>query len=176
MKQKNWMIIGFAAFIILAGIWIYMANKAPQVVFQTNFGDIAIQLDTRAKITTDNFLSLVNSGFYNGITFHRVVPGFVIQAGDPSGTGTGGSNKIIPDEFIPLSNLRGTLAMANRGPNTGTSQFFINLVDNTNLDGHYPTFGQVVLGMDVVDKIARVPIDSNGKPLNNVTIIRAYVK
>ena len=177
MKQTQVWYVIIAAFIILIGVWFFMHNSAPKVILDTSMGNIEIQLDQRANITTGNFLSLVNSGFYNGVTFHRVIQGFMIQAGDQSGTGAGGSGKEIPDEFVPEdSNVRGAIAMANRGPNTGTSQFFINQVDNKNLDGNYPVFGNVVSGMDVVDRIAAVKVNANNKPLQNVTIIRAYQK
>lgn len=175
MKSKYIYIIIIAAIIIL-GIGFYMKNKQTTVVLETNMGNIDIQLDQRASITSGNFESLVKSGFYNGIIFHRIVPGFVIQGGDPTGTGTG-SSKEIKDEFVPdLGNLRGTISMANRGPNTGSSQFFINLADNNFLDGKHPVFGQVVSGMDVVDKIAAVKTNANGRPNNNVTIVKAYLK
>ena len=175
MKSKYIYIIIIVALIIL-GIGFYMTNKQTTAVLETNMGNIEIQLDQRTSITSGNFESLIKSGFYDGIIFHRIVPGFVIQGGDPTGTGTGGSAE-IKDEFVPdLSNLRGTISMANRGPNTGSSQFFINLADNTFLDGKHPVFGQVVSGMDVVDKIAEVETDANGLPFNKVTIVKAYLK
>ena len=154
-----------------------MKNKPTTVILETNMGNIEMQIYSQTPITSGNFLSLVNSGFYNGVIFHRIVPGFVIQGGDPTGTGMGGSGKSIPDEIVPgLSNVRGAVAMANSGPNTGSSQFFINLVNNKFLDGNYPVFGQVTSGMDVVDKIVAVKIDANGKPFTNVTMIKVYVK
>ena len=138
-------------------------------------GNITIALDPEMPVTTGNFEKLVKSGFYNGVIFHRVIPGFMIQAGDPTGTGFGGPGYTIPDEFTSHNhNLRGTVAMANTGePNTGGSQFFINLVNNTYLDPGYPVFGTVVSGMDVADAIAQIPTGEKNRPLSNVTIIRA---
>ncbi len=108
-------------------------------------------------VTTGNFEKLVQKGFYNNLTFHRVIAGFMIQGGDPKGDGTGGPGYVIPDEFTDHNkNDRGTIAMANAGPNTGGSQFFINLVNNNYLDKKHPAFGKVVSGMDVVDAIAKV--------------------
>ena len=129
-------------------------------------------------ITTENFEQLVKEGFYDGVIFHRIIEGFMIQGGDPQGTGTGGPGYKIKDEFTHAGgnkNDKYTLSMANAGPNTGGSQFFINLVDNNFLDGKHPTFGKVIEGMDVVDKIAKVEKDANDKPLEDVTIIKAEV-
>lgn len=144
-------------------------------------GDITIALDPDMPITAGNFESLVKSGYYNGVMFHRVINGFMIQGGDPTGTGRGGPGYRIPDEFTSHNkNVRGAIAMANSGPNTGGSQFFINLVDNSarpTFDASYPVFGNVVGGMDVVDAIGKVPTSGspNDRPLQNVTIIRAEV-
>ena len=125
-------------------------------------------------ITTGNFLSLVEKGFYDGVIFHRIIDGFMIQGGDPEGTGMGGPGYTIEDEFTDNNrNDRGTIAMANAGPNTGGSQFFINLVDNNFLDDKHPAFGKVIEGMDVVDKISKVETDSNDRPLEEVVIVRA---
>lgn len=147
----------------------------------TTMGDITIALDPDMPITAGNFESLVTSGYYNGVIFHRVINGFMIQGGDPTGTGRGGPGYRIPDEFTSHNkNVRGAIAMANSGPNTGGSQFFINLVDNSvrpTFDASYPVFGNVVGGMDVVDAIGKVPTSGspNDRPLQNVTIIRAEV-
>ena len=125
------------------------------VLLETTMGNITIALDPGMPITAGNFEKLVKSGFYDGVIFHRVIPGFMIQGGDPTGTGQGGPGYTIPDEFTSHNhNARGTVAMANAGPNTGGSQFFINLVNNTYLDPNYPVFGTVTSGMDVVDAIA----------------------
>jgi len=150
-------------------------GSAIRVLLRTNMGDIIIQLHDDMPITTGNFKKLVQKGVYDGTIFHRVIDGFVIQGGDPTGTGQGDpSIPTIPDEFTDHNrNDRGTVAMANAGPNTGSSQFFINLVDNNYLDSLHPVFGKVIEGMDVVDKIAKVETDENDRPLQEVTIIKA---
>jgi peptidylprolyl isomerase len=150
-----------------------------RVKLGTSMGDIIIALDPEMPITAGNFESLVKKGYYNGVIFHRVINGFMIQGGDPTGTGKGGPGYKIADEFTSHNkNVRGAVAMANSGPNTGGSQFFINLVDNSvrpAFDNNYPVFGNVVGGMDVVDAIGKVPTSGvpNDRPLQNVTIIRA---
>jgi peptidylprolyl isomerase len=147
------------------------------VLFQTNMGDITIELRNDIPITTGNFKNLVQKGTYNNTIFHRVINGFMIQGGDPTGTGYGDpSIPDIKDEFTTTNrNDRGTISMANAGPNTGSSQFFINLVNNNFLDSKHPAFGKVISGMDVVDKIAKVPTGSNDKPRTNVIIINASI-
>jgi len=128
-------------------------------------------------ITTGNFKKLIEQGTYNGTIFHRVIKGFMIQGGDPTGTGYGDPSILdIKDEFPRTNrNDRGTIAMANAGPNTGSSQFFINLVNNNFLDSKHPAFGKVISGMEVVDKIAAVATNSNDKPRQNVTIINGTI-
>jgi cyclophilin family peptidyl-prolyl cis-trans isomerase len=154
-----------------------MANRV--AIFQTNKGAFKIELfEDKTPKTTENFIRLVNQGFYNGLIFHRVIPQFMIQGGCPKGNGTGGPGYTIKDEFHKeLSNLRGTIAMANRGPNTGGSQWFINIVDNCYLDfdkkpytSAHPVFGKVIEGMNVVDEISKVKADGNDKPLQEVLI------
>ena len=149
------------------------------VIMHPTMGDIKIQMHDDMPITTGNFVKLAKEGFYDGVIFHRVIDGFMIQGGDPTGTGMGGPGYNIQDEFgTGHSNIRGTIAMANTGrPNTGGSQFFINTVDNTYLDKEdlrtpyaHPVFGTVLEGMDVVDKIGRVETDRNDKPLQDVVI------
>jgi len=147
-----------------------------QVQLTTNKGEITIALYDDMPVTAGNFASLVEKGFYDNVTFHRVIDGFMIQGGDPQGTGMGGPGYTIVDEFPPgrpNRNDRGTISMANAGPNTGGSQFFINLVDNSYLDGKHPVFGRVVAGMDVVDTIAKVRTDANDRPLEPVVITSA---
>ncbi|PKL69406.1 MAG: peptidylprolyl isomerase [Methanomicrobiales archaeon HGW-Methanomicrobiales-1] len=149
-----------------------------RVRLSTDMGDIVIALDPTMPITTGNFETLVNKGYYNNVIFHRVMPGFMIQGGDPTGTGRGGPGYLIADEFgTNNQNNRGTIAMANAGPNTGGSQFFINLVNNNYLDTIHPVFGKVVEGMDVVDTIAKVPTSGGPlyHPLQNVTIVKAVM-
>ena len=148
-----------------------------KVLLQTTLGDITIALRSDMSLTTGNFKNLVQKGIYNGTIFHRIIPGFMIQGGDPTGTGYGDpSIPEIQDEFTRTNrNDRGTISMANAGPNTGSSQFFINQVNNNFLDSKHPAFGKVVAGMDVVDKIAKVSTNRNDKPLTNVTIINASI-
>ena len=154
------------------------------VIMHTSMGNIVIRLHDDMPITTGNFVKLANEGFYDGVIFHRVIEDFMIQGGDPDGTGCGGPGYTIQDEFGKgHSNVRGTIAMANTGrPNTGGSQFFINTVDNTYLDKENPTtayahpvFGTVIEGMDVADAISKVKTDRNDKPLRDVVIERMQV-
>lgn len=148
-------------------------NNHPVVVIKVkNYGDITVKLDrTQAPITVDNFISLVNDKFYDGLTFHRIIDTFMIQGGDPKGDGTGGSKKTIKGEFSQngvdntLSHTRGTISMARSSDyNSASSQFFIMQDDDTSLDGQYAAFGKVTKGMDVIDKIAwNTPVlDDNG--------------
>ncbi|MCK9442169.1 MAG: peptidylprolyl isomerase [Methanothrix sp.] len=151
-------------------------DNATKVLLKTSMGDITIQLYDDMPITTGNFQKLVEQGFYNGVIFHRVIDGFMIQGGDPEGTGMGGPGYTIADEFTDHNrNDRGTIAMANAGANTGGSQFFINLVDNNFLDDKHPAFGKVIAGMDVVDAIGKVDKDANDRPLTEVKIIEAKI-
>ncbi len=136
-------------------------------------GDIRIELfRDRAPKTVENFVNLVRKGFYNGLTFHRVIPGFMIQGGCPRGDGTGGPGYTIRDEIHP--ELRhdgpGVLSMANAGPNTGGSQFFITLARTPWLDGKHAVFGKVRSGQEVVEKIAAVPRDRQDRPQSPVRI------
>ena len=147
------------------------------VKLETTMGNVTIRLSSTMPVTAGNFETLVKKGFYNGVIFHRVIPNFMIQGGDPKGTGMGGPGYTIKDEFMSVNrNLRGTIAMANAGPNTGGSQFFINVVDNRNLDTRHPVFGQVIEGMDVVDAISKVKTDGSDRPLQEVKIIRATMQ
>ncbi|NLN44024.1 MAG: peptidylprolyl isomerase [Methanosarcina sp.] len=148
--------------------------KGKKVVLHTNMGEITIELFEDMPITAGNFAKLVEKGFYDGVIFHRVIDNFMIQGGDPTGTGMGGPGYEIPDEFTKNNrNVRGTLSMANAGPNTGGSQFFINLVNNNYLDKMHPVFGKVVGGMDVVDSIGKLKTDRQDRPKNEVKIIKA---
>lgn len=156
------------------------------VILKTNKGDIGIDLyEEKMPVTAGNFVKLAQDGFYNGTKFHRVIDGFMIQGGDPKGDGTGGPGYTIEDEFVAgLSNVRGTLSMANTGqPNSGGSQFFINLVDNIGLDfdkppmtSSHPVFGIVVSGMDVVDAIGKVATGVNDQPVTPVVIESVVVQ
>ena len=148
-----------------------------KIKLETNKGDIDIELYDEMPVTAGNFKSLVEKGTYDGVIFHRVIDGFMIQGGDPSGTGMGDpSIPNIQDEFTNSEldkNNRGTISMANAGPNTGSSQFFINLGDNNFLDGKHPVFGRVVNKMDVVDVIAKVQTREQDKPVEDVVIKKA---
>ena len=148
-----------------------------KIVLHTSMGDITIQLRGDMPITTGNFKSLVQKGTFNGTIFHRVIEGFMIQGGDPTGTGYGDpSIPEIKDEFTSKNrNDRSTIAMANAGPNTGSSQFFINLVNNNYLDGKHPQFGKVATGMEVVDAIAKVRTNDADKPVKDVKIVSAEI-
>jgi cyclophilin family peptidyl-prolyl cis-trans isomerase len=144
---------------------------------QTNQGAIAVELfDEDAPTTVENFLKLAKDGFYDGVIFHRVIPDFMIQGGDPTGTGTGGPGYSFEDEFNDHKVERGALAMANAGPNTNGSQFFVVTTQAAPwLDGKHTVFGRVTEGMDVVDAISEVDTDANDKPREPVTIDRVEV-
>lgn len=147
-----------------------------KILLKTTMGDIVIKLKENMPITCGNFEKLVKEGFYNGTIFHRVIDGFMIQGGDPKGNGTGGPGYCIKDEFMPSNkNDMGTIAMANAGPNTGGSQFFINLVNNNYLDKAHPVFGTVIEGFDIVKQIGKVKTNYNDKPLEDVIIVEARV-
>lgn len=151
-------------------------EKTTNVLLNTTMGDIVIELASDMPVTAGNFRKLVEDGFYDGVIFHRVIDGFMIQGGDPTGTGMGGPGYSIPDEFTGHNrNNRGTISMANAGPNTGGSQFFINLVDNNYLDKMHPVFGKVASGMDVVDMIGKVKTGRSDRPLQDVKITKASI-
>ena len=147
------------------------------ILLETTVGEVTIELfDETMPITAGNFRKLVSQGFYDGTIFHRVIKGFMIQGGDPQGTGMGGPGYTIKDELPPSNrNARGTISMANAGPNTGGSQFFINVVDNLRLDPKHPAFGRVASGMEVVDAISRTPTDRGDRPQTKVAIRKATV-
>ena len=140
----------------------------------TNHGAIGIELfPGEAPKTVENFRKLAEDGFYDGVIFHRVIPDFMIQGGDPTGTGTGGPGYTFEDEFNEHQVVRGALAMANAGPNTNGSQFFIVTADACPwLDGKHTVFGQVTSGMDVVDAISQVDTDPGDRPREDVVIER----
>ncbi len=148
-----------------------------KAILKTNRGDITIDLfEKDMPLTAGNFRKLVEKGFYDGVIFHRVIPDFMIQGGDPTGTGMGGPGYSIKDEFTKNNrNDRGTIAMANAGPNTGGSQFFINLVNNNYLDRKHPVFGKVVSGMETVDAISKVKTNNQDRPLSDIIIEKAKI-
>lgn len=140
-----------------------------------DYGDIVVQLDeTAAPLTVENFVALAKEGFYDGLTFHRIIDGFMIQGGDPLGNGTGGSDETIKGEFSgngvdnPISHVRGVISMArSNDPDSASSQFFIVQSDSTYLDGQYAAFGHVTSGMDIVDQICQdVPVQDNNGTVN----------
>ncbi len=181
MKKKNFKTGALILIItiILLVVLLNMTTNTKKVILQTNYGNITIELYKEMPVTAGNFEKLVNESFYDGVIFHRVIDGFMLQGGDPTGTGAGGPGYNINDEFTNTNldqNNRGTISMANAGPNTGGSQFFINLVDNNFLDGKHPVFGKVIEGMDIVDKIGKVETDAQDRPIEEVKIIKAEMK
>ena len=168
-------------------------NMNPIAVFDTSMGEFKIELfEDKSPITAGNFKKLVQEGFYDGTKFHRVIKGFMNQGGDPltkdnsqqARWGTGGPGYAIKDEFIEgLSNVRGSISMANSGPNSGGSQFFLNVVDNTNLDwdkppaqSKHPVFGKVIEGMDVVDAVNSVQTVPGDRPQEEVIINKITIE
>ncbi len=167
------------AFILITISIIVNAN----VVLETNYGNIELKLfPKKAPLAVENFEKLVKKGYYNGTIFHRVIKGFMIQGGDPTGTGMGGTSiwgKEFKNEYAPnlVFNKPYLLAMANRGPNTNGSQFFITVAPTPWLNGGYTIFGEVVKGKEVVDKINRVKtIKPGDRPIQKVIIKKAYIK
>jgi cyclophilin family peptidyl-prolyl cis-trans isomerase len=155
-------------------------EKNPVVVIETNHGPIEVELYWKeSPKLAENFLRLVLSGYYNGLTFHRVVPDFVIQGGDPTGTGTGGPGYKLPDEPTTKKHERGAIAMARSAEGNSGSQFYICLSaeKTAHLDQqNFTVFAHVIKGMDVVDKIAAVPFDQRSKPTEDVIMTKVYEK
>ncbi|MCK5039467.1 MAG: peptidylprolyl isomerase [Candidatus Aenigmarchaeota archaeon] len=156
---------------------IIMENRI--AVIQTNHGTMELELfEKKAPITTKNFIDLVNKGFYDNLIFHRVIKDFMIQGGCPDGTGMGGPGYAIKDEFHP--ELRhssiGMLSMANSGPNTGGSQFFITLIPTPHLDNHHTVFGKIIKGEDVLKEIGSVQTGAEDRPVDPVTIEKITIK
>lgn len=193
MKKIVILLVAFAALFLLGGCSGNAAQQEqpqpaadthvvnpnnPVAVFETTKGRFTIELFLdKAPITAQNFIDLTNKGFYNGIIFHRVIDGFMIQGGDPNGNGTGGPGYTIPDEFGEglAHSSAGYLSMANAGPNTGGSQFFITLDATPWLDGKHAVFGKVLEGMDVVRAIGKVPTFSD-RPLTPVIIKKLTIQ
>ena len=147
--------------------------------FETSKGDFTVELyEDKAPITTKNFIDLVNKKFYDGLIFHRVIDGFMIQGGDPKGNGIGGPGYKIPDEFHPdlKHDTAGILSMANAGPNTGGSQFFITLAPTPHLDKKHAVFGKVKNGLDVVKAIGKVKTGAMDKPVEDVVIKKITIE
>ena len=190
MKIKLFFLLLIVVFLVSCG-GNTMSNKV--AVFETNQGVFKIELfEDKMPVTTGNFIKLVEEKYYDGTRFHRVIENFMIQGGDPlskdvskkSGWGTGGPGYEIKDEFHDsLSNVVGTIAMANSGPDTGGSQFFINVKDNSFLDHNkppmsskHPVFGKVVEGLDIVTKISNLDTDSSDAPKNEVIIEKIHLE
>ena len=156
--------------------------KSTIVVLETNQGNIELTLFTdKAPKTVENFLGLVKKGYYNGLIFHRVIKGFMIQGGDPTGTGGGGTSLWGGDFADEISgdlvfDKQGILAMANRGPDTNGSQFFITTAPTPWLNGHHTIFGQVSVGYNIVSKIENTPTGQGDRPVQDQKIIKAYIK
>ena len=141
--------------------------------FETSMGNFTIELfEQQAPKTVENFVKLAEKKFYDGVIFHRVIDGFMIQGGDPTGTGRGGPGYQFADEFHPQlkHTSEGILSMANAGPNTNGSQFFITLTATPHLDGKHAVFGKVVEGMDVVKKIGKTPTKAGDRPVTDVVM------
>jgi cyclophilin family peptidyl-prolyl cis-trans isomerase len=184
MKPTTIMLLTLSILILFGGC----AKKTVNATIETSKGTIELELfQSDAPKTVANFTGLAEQGYFNGIIFHRIAKGFVIQGGDPTGTGTGGKSiygKEFDDELDPSTASyqagykRGTLAMANRGPNTNTSQFFIMLRDAPSMPKHYTIFGKVTKGLDIVDSIAAVEIypPSDGKPKVDVVMKKVTVQ
>jgi len=160
-----------------------MKETKTVAVIKTNMGTIEIELfEKQTPRTVGNFVGLANKGYYNGIIFHRVISNFMIQGGDPTGTGTGGQSfygKKFEDEIVPSlkHDVPGILSMANSGPNTNGSQFFITLVPTSWLDGKHTVFGKVIAGMDVVQAIGKVQTSKPGdKPLKDVVMEKVTIE
>ncbi len=182
--MKRLMIFLCAAMLLLGGLAFAADAKKgdPTVVLDTTMGKIELKLMPKvAPKACENFTRLAEKGYYNGIIFHRVIKDFMLQGGDPLGNGTGGQSiwgKAFPDEFSPQVTFSkpGILAMANSGPRTNGSQFFITVAPTPWLNGKHTIFGEVTGGMDVVKKIEMTQTGPGDKPVKDVKIIKAYVK
>lgn len=193
-KNISLIVTGIIIFIMLLSVFLssknslayeggkYMNGLHHVVINIENYGEVKLELDANtAPITVTNFIDLVNSGFYNGLTFHRIMDGFMIQGGDPTGTGMGGSDNKIKGEFEAngvkndISHVKGVISMARSSAyDSASSQFFIVQTDSVFLDGNYAGFGHVTEGLDIIDKIAKdaKPIDNNGTiPKENQPVI-----
>jgi len=183
--KKSYIFLIFIILILLGGYFIFVQDREEEptnmiAILQTNFGEITIELfETQAPKTVENFVKLAESGFYDGVKFHRVISGFMIQSGDPlskdnslkSRWGTGGPGYAFADEIhINNRNVVGTIAMANAGPDTNGSQFFINTANNNSLDPKHTVFGKVTAGMDVVVNIENSPTEGPDRPIDDIVI------
>ena len=182
MRQKIFILIIMS--LLLVSVGCATSENKTQIknriaYFQTSKGNFQIELfDDKAPLTSNNFANLAQKGFYDGLIFHRVIDKFMIKSGDPNVNGTGGPGYTIKDEFNPSlkHNAPGILSMANRGPNTGGSQFFITLVPTPWLDNRHAVFGKVIEGMDVVEAIGKVKTGSYDKPIEDVVIKKITIE
>ncbi len=164
-------IVAVSGYILWNTLGDNMGNR--KAVFKTNMGTFKVELfEDKAPNTTANFIKLTTDGFYNGQIFHRIIPDFMIQGGDPNGDGTGGPGYSIDDEFHEdlKHDSAGILSMANSGPDTGGSQFFITLIPTEWLDGKHAVFGKVIEGMDIIEAIGNVETGAMDRPVENVVI------
>jgi len=173
----------FISFFLIFGIALSAADaKAPTVVLETNVGKIELKMFPKvAPLAVENFVTHVQKGYYNGLIFHRIIKGFMIQGGDPTGTGRGGESiwhKEFKNEYAPnlVFDKPFLLAMANHGPNTNGSQFFITTAPAPHLNGGYTIFGKVIKGKSVVRKIENVTTAAGDRPMFDQVIKRAYIK
>lgn len=173
----RWLALTIASFAAATTTW--GESMRPKATIETTNGTIVIELyNDEAPKTVANFIKLAKQGFYDGIIFHRVIPGFMIQTGDPTGTGTGGPGYTFDDEISP--NLRhdgpGVVSMANSGPNTNGSQFFITLATTHWLDGRHAIFGHVIEGQVIVEQIGAVERNAQDRPVNDIVMKRVTIQ
>ena len=178
MRRAMWSAMVLAGMGMMSGA-VQGEGVRPKAVIETTKGTIVIELyHDHAPKTVANFIKLATQGFYNGIIFHRVIPGFMIQTGDPTGTGRGGPGYSFDDEFSPTLHhyAPGVVSMANAGPNTNGSQFFITVAATPWLDGHHTIFGRVVDGQAVVEQIVQAPRDAGDKPLQPIAMTKVTIQ
>jgi len=183
--KNNSKVLLIIVVIVASGYFIFNQNGNSEeetlnrvAVIETNMGTMEIELfEDKAPRTVSNFVDLIEKGFYDGVIFHRIISGFMIQGGDPTGTGRGGPGYTIDDEFHPdlKHDSKGILSMANAGPNTGGSQFFITLAPTPHLDNHHAVFGKLIKGEEILDKIGAVETGPNDKPINEVKMIKVTI-
>ena len=178
MRERRSALLLAAGMMFVMGAGTAHAPKHPRAAIETSMGRMVIELyKEEAPKTVENFVTLAKKGFYNGVIFHRVIPGFMIQGGDPTGTGRGGPGYMFDDEISPT--LRhdgpGVVSMANAGPNTNGSQFFITLAATPWLNGKHTIFGRVVEGQLVVERIAAVERNAQDRPLKDVLIKQVLI-
>ncbi len=178
MRPMVWLATGILGVSMMASA-AKAETKRPKATIETTKGTIVVELySDKAPKTVANFVKLAKQGFYNGIIFHRVIPGFMVQTGDPTGTGTGGPGYTFEDEFAPdlRHDVPGILSMANRGPNTNGSQFFITLAATPWLDGKHAIFGHVIEGQRVVEDIVASERNAQDRPLKDIAMKQVTIQ